>query len=122
MYFVGVAKEERIAKFNYLERQQGLEMIEKISNGDMDSATLDRIQENPRLAEIYETVSDPNMRKIFKENFMLATITLIVNLRYLKNGAVKRYLKRISKSYWIRVSHLKSKDLRVKKENPLTLN
>ncbi|MGH2089500.1 hypothetical protein [Aerococcus urinaeequi] len=42
-------------------------MIEKIANGDMDSATLDRIQENPRLAEIYETVSDPNMRKIFME-------------------------------------------------------
>lgn len=67
MYFVGVAKEERIAKFNYLERQQGLEMIEKISNGDMDSATLEHIQDNPRLAEIYETVSDPNMRKIFME-------------------------------------------------------
>lgn len=30
LYFVGVAKEERIAKFNHLERQQGLKMIEKI--------------------------------------------------------------------------------------------
>ncbi|MFW3505531.1 hypothetical protein ACN68I_07015 [Aerococcus viridans] len=67
MYFVGVAKEERIAKFNYLERQQGLEIIENMSNSDMDSEILDRIQENLRLAEIYETVSDPNMRKIFME-------------------------------------------------------
>lgn len=64
---VGIVQEERVAKFNYLERQQGLEMIEKISNGDMDSATLEHIQDNPRLAEIYETVSDPNMRKIFME-------------------------------------------------------
>ncbi|MGH2079654.1 MobQ family relaxase [Aerococcus urinaeequi] len=64
---VGIVQEERIAKFNYLERQQGLEMIEKLSNGDMDSATLEHIQDNPRLAEIYKTVSDPNMRKIFME-------------------------------------------------------
>ena len=37
----------------------------KISNGNMDSVTLDHIQENPRLSEIYETVTDPNIRKIF---------------------------------------------------------
>ncbi|WP_016897810.1 hypothetical protein [Aerococcus viridans] len=67
MYFVGVAKEECIAKFNYLERQQGLEIIENMSNSDMDSEILDRIQENPRLDEIYEKVSDSNMRKIFME-------------------------------------------------------
>ena len=40
LYFVGVAKEERIAKFNYLECQQGLEIIENMSNSDMDSEVL----------------------------------------------------------------------------------
>lgn len=44
MYFVGVAQEERIAKFNYLECQQGLEIIENMSNSDMNSEILDRIQ------------------------------------------------------------------------------
>lgn len=44
LYFVGVAKEERIAKFNYLECQQGLEIIENMSNSDMNSEILDRIQ------------------------------------------------------------------------------
>lgn len=45
MYFVGVAQEERIAKLIiYLECQQGLEIIENMSNSDMDSEILDRIQ------------------------------------------------------------------------------
>ena len=60
-----IVNEERVPKFNYLERQQGLAMIEKMDNGEMTKKDIEYIQANPRLSEIYETISDKSMRSMF---------------------------------------------------------
>ena len=60
-----IVNEERVPKFNYLERQQGLVMIEKMDNGEMTKKDIEYIQANPRLSEIYETISDKSMRSMF---------------------------------------------------------
>ncbi len=62
-----IVNEERVPKFNYLERQQGLAMIEKMDNGEMTKKDIEYIQANPRLSEIYETISDKSMRSMFME-------------------------------------------------------
>lgn len=60
-----IVNEERVPKFNYLERQQGLAMIEKVDNGEMTKKDIEHIKANPRLSEIYETISDKSMRSMF---------------------------------------------------------
>lgn len=40
-------------------------MIQKMDNGEMTEKDIENIQANPRLSEIYETVSDKSMRSIF---------------------------------------------------------
>ena len=60
-----IVNEERVPKFNYLERQQGLAMIEKMDNGEMTKKDIEYIQANARLSEIYETISDKSMRSMF---------------------------------------------------------
>src|SRR5699024_8580757 len=60
-----IVNEERVPKFNYLERQQGLAMIEKMDNGEMTKKDIEYIQAKARLSEIYETISDKSMRSMF---------------------------------------------------------
>lgn len=60
-----LSKQEQINKYSTFEQRMGLSFIEKIDNNSFESGELEMIQSDYRMKEIYDTVSDEEMKKYF---------------------------------------------------------
>lgn len=60
-----VIKHGKTNKYSYMELKAGLNMINEIENGKLQKGQSHIYPSNPRLQEIYQTVSDKEMQNIF---------------------------------------------------------
>ena len=60
-------RENVISKYSYNEQKIGMEFINKLDNNTFTKEDLKAIENDYRKKEIYETISDPAMRKLFMQ-------------------------------------------------------
>lgn len=100
-----VAKEQ-VNKYSYTEQKIGMNLINKIDNNEITPEKLDEIENDYRFKEIYNTVSDPDMREIFEEEYysnqsnyqsnnesfvgLFKNLSLYQNIAQAQNDNVKR--------------------------------
>jgi len=65
--FSSIIQSVQVNKYNRYEQEIGMSMIDKIENNQFTYEDIEKINNDYRLQEIYDTVSDEGMRNIFKE-------------------------------------------------------